>query len=163
MTGRPLGHDGHKGDQVLGDVVKPLVRGGSRQSFLVVLGRSVRVASSGTLKTTAPFSGAGPATPVVNTVARVATANRLPLAPPVPDSILSDTSATLGSEGEAWLELLVGRLGGASASFPTSVLLVSLVDLLGSLSNDLFTWAETHPVGDPEALRWSCRVGPVPA
>jgi len=32
------------------------------------------------------------------------------------------------------------------------VLLVSLVDLLGSLSNDLFTWAETHPVGDPVAL-----------
>jgi len=89
---------------------------------------------------------------VVSTVARVATANRLPLAPPVPDSLLSDTSATLGSEGEAWLERLVGRLRGASASFPTSVLLVSLVDLLGSLSNDFLTWAETHPVGDPGAL-----------
>ena len=32
------------------------------------------------------------------------------------------------------------------------MLFVSLVDLLGSLSNDLFTSAETHPVGDPEAL-----------
>jgi len=32
------------------------------------------------------------------------------------------------------------------------VLLVSMVDLLGSLANDLFTWAETHPVGDPDAL-----------
>jgi len=30
--------------------------------------------------------------------------------------------------------------------------LVSLVDFLGSSSNDLFNWAETHPVGDPEAL-----------
>jgi len=89
---------------------------------------------------------------VVSTVARVATANRLPLPPPVPDSHLSDASAMLGSEGEAWLEHLVGRLRGASASFPTSVLLASLVDLLSSLSNDLFTWAETHPVGDPEAL-----------
>jgi len=27
-----------------------------------------------------------------------------------------------------------------------------MVDLLGSLSNDLFTWAETHAVGDPNAL-----------
>jgi len=119
---------------------------------LVTPPRASLIASPMTLATTAPSSRADPADPVVSTVARVATANRLPLAPPVPDSILSDTSATLGSEGEAWLELLVGRLGGASASFPTSVLLVSLVDLLGSLSNDLFTWAETHPVGDPEAL-----------
>jgi len=105
-----------------------------------------------TLATTAPSSQTDPATPVVSTVARVATANRLPLAPPVPDSLPSDTSATLGSEGEARLERLVGRLRGASVSFPTSVLLVFLVDLLGSMSNDLFTWAETHPVGDPEAL-----------
>jgi len=89
---------------------------------------------------------------VVRTVARVAPANRLPLAPPVPDSLLSDTSATLWSKGEAWLERLVGRLRGVSASFPTSVRLVSLVDLLGSLLNDLFTWAETHPMGDPDAL-----------
>jgi len=27
-----------------------------------------------------------------------------------------------------------------------------MVDLLGSLSNYLFSWAETHPVGDPDAL-----------
>ena len=70
---------------------------------------------------------------MVTTVVRVATANRLPLAPAVPDSLLSDTSAMLGSEGEAWLERLVGRLRGASASFLTSVLLVSLIDWLGSL------------------------------
>jgi len=89
---------------------------------------------------------------VVSTVARVSMANRLPLAPPVPDSLRSDASATLGSEREAWLESLVGRLRGASARFPTSVLMVSLVDLLRSLSNDLFTWAETHPVGEPETL-----------
>jgi len=109
--------------------------------------RASLLASPVTLATTAPSSRTDPATPVVSTVARVATANRFPLAPPVPDSLLSDTSATLGSEGEAWLERLVGRLRRASASFPTSVLLVSLVDLLGSLSNDFFTWAETHPVG----------------
>jgi len=78
---------------------------------------------------------------VVSSVARVATANRLPLAPSVPDSLLSDASATLGSQGQAWLECLVGRLRGASAPFPTSVLLVPMVDLLGSLSHDLFTWA----------------------
>jgi len=114
--------------------------------------RASLLASPVTLATTAPSSRADPATAVVSTVARVATANRLPLAPPVPDSLLSDTSATLGSEGEAWLELLVGRLRGASAGLPTSVLLVSLVDVLRSLSNDLFTWAETHPVGDPGAL-----------
>jgi len=89
---------------------------------------------------------------VVSTVARVATANRLPLPPPVPESLLSNTSATLGSDGEAWLERLVGRLRWSSAGFPTSVLLVSMVYLLGSLSSDLFTWAETHPVGDPDAL-----------
>jgi len=114
--------------------------------------RASLLASPVTLATTAPSSRTDPATLVVSTVARVATANRLPLAPPVPDSLLSDTSKTLGSEGEAWLERLVGRLRGASASFPTSVLLVSLVDFLGSLSNDLFTWAEAHPVGDLEAL-----------
>jgi len=110
------------------------------------------LASPVALATIAPSSRADPANPVVSTVAGVATANRLPLAPPVPDSLLSDTSATLGSEGEAWLELLVGRLRGASAGFPTSVLLVSLVDFLGSLSNDVFTLAETYPLGDPEAL-----------
>jgi len=125
--------------------------------------RASLLANPVTLATTAPSSRADPATPVVSTVARVATANRLPLAPPVPDSLLSDTSATLSSEGEAWLERLFGRLRGASAGFPTSVLLVSLVDLLGSLSNDLFTWAETHPVGDPEALeavlQWWSRAG----
>jgi len=114
--------------------------------------RAFLLTSPMTLATTVPSSRADPATPVVSTVARVATANRLPLAPPVPDSLLSDTSAALGSEGEAWLELLFGRLRRASASFPTVVLVVFLVDLLGSLSNDLFTWAETHPVGDPEAL-----------
>jgi len=114
--------------------------------------RASPLAGPVTLVTTAPSSRADPAIPVVSTVALVATANRFPLAPPVPDSLLSDTSATLGSVGEVCLQLLVGRLRGASASFPTSVLLVSLVDLLGSLSNDLFTWAETHPVGDPEAL-----------
>ena len=89
---------------------------------------------------------------MVSAVARVATANRFPFAPPVPDSLLSDTSETLESEGEAWLERLVGRLRGSSAGFPTSVPLVSMVDLLGSLSNDFFTWAETHQVGDPDAL-----------
>jgi len=41
---------------------------------------------------------------------------------------------------------------GRRLDFPTSVLLVSLVDMLGSLSNDLLIWVETHPVGDPEAL-----------
>jgi len=105
-----------------------------------------------TLATTAPSPRAGPATPVVNTVARVATANRFQLAPAVPDSFRSDTSAMLGTEGEVWLERLVGRLRGPSAGFPTSVLLVSTVDLLGSLSSDLFSWAEKNPVGDPVAL-----------
>jgi len=114
--------------------------------------RASLLASPVTWAMTAPSCRADPATTVVSTVARAATANRLPLPPPVPDSLLSDTSATLGSEGEAWLERLVGRFRGASAGSPTSVLLVSLVDLLWSLSNDLFTWAETHPVGDPEAL-----------
>ena len=47
---------------------------------------------------------------------------------------------------------LVKRLRGASAGFPTSVLLVSIVELLGSSSNNLFTWAETHLVRDPGAL-----------
>jgi len=32
------------------------------------------------------------------------------------------------------------------------VLFVSVVDLLESLSNDVFTLAETHPLGDPDAL-----------
>jgi len=114
--------------------------------------RAFPLASPVTLETTAPSSRADLATTVVSTVARVATANRLPLAPLVPHSLLSDTSATLGSEGEAWLELFVRRLRGASAGFPTSVLLVSMVYFIGSLSNDLFTLAETHPVGDPGAL-----------
>jgi len=105
-----------------------------------------------TLATTAPSSWADPVTPVVSTVARVATANRLPLAPPVLESLLQVTSATLGPEGETWMERLVGRLRVPSAEFLTSVLLVSMVDLLGSLANDLLTWAETHPVGDPDAL-----------
>jgi len=123
--------------------------------------RASLVARPVTLGTTAHSSRADPATPVVSTVARVATANRLPLAPPVPDSLLSDTSMTPGSEGEAWLERLFGRLRASSAGFPTSVLLVSMVDVLGSLSNDLLTWAETHPVRDPDALEavvqeWSC-------
>jgi len=114
--------------------------------------RASLVASRVIFVTTAPSSRADPATPVVSAVARVATANRFPLAPPVPDSLLSDTSETLRSEGEAWLERLVGRLRASSAGFPTSVPLVSMVDLLGSLSNDVFTWAETYPVGDPDAL-----------
>jgi len=114
--------------------------------------RASLLASPLTLATKAPSSRVDPATPVVSTLARVTTAIRLPSVPIVPKSLLSDTSETLGSEGEAWLERLVGRLRGASAGFPTSVLLVSLVDLLGSLSNDLFTWAETHPVGNPGAL-----------
>jgi len=114
--------------------------------------RASPLASPVTLATTAPLSRADPATPVVRSVARVATANRLPLAPPEPDSLLSDTSATLGSEGEAWLKRLVERLRGASAGFPTSVLLVSVVDVLGSVSDDLFTWTQTQPVGDPAAL-----------
>jgi len=114
--------------------------------------RASLFASLVNLATTAPSSRADPVTPVVSTVARVATANRLPLAPPVPYSLLSDTSATLGSEGEVCLERLVGSLCGPSAGFPTSVLLVSMVDLLGILSNDFFTWAETHPMGDLDAL-----------
>jgi len=65
--------------------------------------RASLVASPVTLATPDPSSPADPATPEVSTVAWVATANRLPLAPPVPDSLLSDTLATLGSEGEAWL------------------------------------------------------------
>jgi len=78
---------------------------------------------------------------VVSTVARVATANRSPLAPPVPDSLVSDTSETLGLEGEAWLEHHFGLLRGPPAGFLASVLLVSIFYLLGSLSNDLFTWS----------------------
>jgi len=119
---------------------------------LVPPSRASPVARPVTLATTAPSSRADPAPPVVSTVARVSTANRLLFAPPVPDSLLSDTSAKLESEGEAWLERLVGRLCGASAGFHTSVLLVSMVALLGSLSNDLLPWAETHPVRDPGAL-----------
>ena len=125
--------------------------------------RAFFLASPVTLTTTSPSSQADPTTPVVSTVAQVAPASHFPLPPPVPDSLLSDSLATLGSEGEAWLEHLVGRLRGASAGFPTSVLLVSLVDLLGSLSNDLFTGAETHPVGDLGALeavlQWWSRAG----
>jgi len=68
------------------------------------------------------------------------------------DSLIQNTSATLGPEGESWTERLVGRLRGPSAGLLTSVLFVSMVDLLGNLANDLFTWAETHPVGDPDAL-----------
>ena len=113
--------------------------------------RASLVASPVILATTAPSSRADPATLVVSTVARVATANCLPLPPPVPNSLLQDTSATLGPEGGVWLEHLVGHLRGPSAGFPTSVLLVSIVDLLGSLANDFFIWAETHPVGDPDA------------
>jgi len=119
---------------------------------LVLPPRASPIVSPVTLATTASSSRADPATPVMSTVARAATASRLPLAPPVPDSLLSDTSATLGSESEAWLERLVGRHRRSSAGFPTSVFLVSMVDLLGSFSSDLFTWAETHPVGDPTAL-----------
>jgi len=59
--------------------------------------RASLLASPVTLATTAPSSRTDPATPVVSTVARVATANRLPLAPPVPDSLLSDTSVEHGS------------------------------------------------------------------
>jgi len=110
------------------------------------------VASPMTLATTAPSSRADPASSVVSTVTRVATANRLPLAPPFPDSLLSDTSATDGSDGEAWMKRLNGRLRCSSAGFLCSVLLVSMVDLLGILSNNLLTWAETHLVGDPDAL-----------
>jgi len=46
--------------------------------------RASRLASRVTLETTAPSSWADLASPVVSTVARVATANRLALAPPVP-------------------------------------------------------------------------------
>jgi len=98
--------------------------------------RASLLASPKTFATTAPSSRVDPVTPVVSTVARVATAYRLPLPAPVPDALLSDNSATLESEGEAWLERLVGRLRGLSAGFPTSVLLVALVDLLRSFSND---------------------------
>jgi len=45
-------------------------------------------ASPVTLATTAPSSRADPATPVASTVARAVTANRLPLALPVPDPLL---------------------------------------------------------------------------
>jgi len=125
--------------------------------------RATPLASPVTLARTAPSSRADPVPPGVSTVARSVTTNRLPLPPPVPESLLSDTLATLGSEGEAWMESLFGSLLRASAGFPTSVLLVSLVDVLGSLSNDLLTWAETHRVEDPGALEavlqgWS-RVG----
>ena len=114
--------------------------------------RAYLVPSRVTLATTALSFRADPVAPVVSTVARVATANHLPLAPPVPNSLLSDTSATLGSEGEVWFEHPVGCLRGPSAGFPISMLLVFMVDFLGSLANDLFIWAQTHPVGDPEAL-----------
>jgi len=99
--------------------------------------RASHLASPVTIATTAPSSRADPATPVVRTVARVATAYRLSLAAAVPSSLLSDTSATLGSEGEAWLERLVGRLRGASGGFPNSVLFVSMVYFLSGLLSDL--------------------------
>jgi len=47
--------------------------------------RAALFARPGTLATTAPSSGAGPVTRAVSTVARIGTANRLPLAPRVPD------------------------------------------------------------------------------
>jgi len=50
------------------------------------------------------------------------------------------------------MERLVGRLRGQSAGFPTSVLLVSMLYLPESLAKDLFTWTETHAVGDPDDL-----------
>jgi len=141
----------------------PLGRPPLRSHQLVSSPRASLVASAVTLAMTAPSSRADLVNLEVSTVAQVAPANRLPLEPSVPDSLLSDTSAALGLEGEAWLERLFGHLRGASAESPTSVLLVSLVALLESLSKDLSPWAETHPVGDPEALKavlqgWS-RVG----
>lgn len=91
---------------------------------------SFLAASPVTLAMSAPIFGAGRDTPGVSAVARVATANRVPLPPPVPDSLFLDTSATHGSEGEALLEPLVGRLCGPSDVFPLSELLVSVVNLL---------------------------------
>ena len=104
------------------------------------------------LATTAPSSGAGPATPVVRTVAIVATANCFPLPRSVPDSLFLDSSTTIGSAGEMRLQRLGGRLRGPSDGFPNSVILVSMVDLLGRLANDSFTWAETHQVNQSNAL-----------
>jgi len=114
--------------------------------------RSSLVASPVASATTAPSFGAGPVIPAVSTVARVATAYRLPLAPPKPNALLQDPSTALGAEDEVGLERRVGCLRSLSAGLPTSILLVSMVDLLGSLANNLFTWEETHPVGDPDAL-----------
>jgi len=54
------------------------------------------VASPVTFATKAPSSRADHVTTVVSTAAGVATANSLPVPPPVPDVLLQDTSATLG-------------------------------------------------------------------
>jgi len=105
-----------------------------------------------TLATTAPSSGAGPSIPVVSHVARVATANRLALPPPVPHSLPLDASTTLGSAGEASMERLVGRLRASSAVFRTSVPPVSMVDLFGSLDNDSIAWAEIQSLRNPNPL-----------
>jgi len=115
------------------------------------------VLSPVTRATAPPSSGpqsVPPATsgPETGLAARVRPADRLPLAPPVPDSLLGDNSSTLGPEGEAWLDGLVGRLPGTTRQTTLSVLLVSLVDLLGSWSTDLVTWSEGHPVVDPASL-----------
>ena len=114
--------------------------------------RASLVASRVTLVTTAPSTRADHVTPVVSTAAGVATANRLPMPPPVPEVLLQDNLATFGPEEEDWMERLVGRFCGPSPGFPTSSRLVSMLYLLESLSNDLFSWAETQAVGDLDAL-----------
>lgn len=114
--------------------------------------RAFLVAISVTLSTTAPSSRAHSGTVVVRNVAWVATTNRLPLPSQVPDSLLHNTLATLGTQGVDWLECLVGRLCTLSAGLPTSVLLVFMVDLVGSLANNLLARAETQPVSHRDGL-----------
>jgi len=111
----PLGRAQVPLASVRGPVGVGVRRGAANRSFwLFALGRSASpgssvgalspcflLASPVTLATTAPSSLADPATPVVSTVTRVGTANRLPLALPVPDSLLFNTSATRRSEGNA--------------------------------------------------------------
>jgi len=80
--------------------------------------RASLVASPVALWTTAPSSRADPVPPKVNTVDRVATANRFPLARPVPDSLPQDTSAMLGSEEEVCCRVLLGVCVVRRLGFP---------------------------------------------
>jgi len=114
--------------------------------------------ASPVIRTTAPPS-TGPQSvpqatsgPDTELATRVRAGDCVSSAPPVSDTLLGDNSSTMGPEGEAWVEGLVGRLPGTTRKTTLSVLLVSLVDLLGSWSSNFVTWSEGHRVFDVASL-----------